>query len=92
MKISSDGIPTLRILEELMQYAIDDVRKVIPTACPANDIAEAKRTARDFFNTKFYESLCDLFNLPADLARKTILDAESTELPKEEDELSELPL
>jgi hypothetical protein len=90
MKIASD--PIIKLLAGMMLYAVDDVRKKVPSACPKNEREEAKRTARDFFNTKFYESCCDMLNIPADRARTKVLSEESTEEWKPNDELPELPI
>jgi hypothetical protein len=90
MKITTD--PTIRLLAGMMLYAVDDVRKKVPSACPKNEREEAKRTARDFFNTKFYEACCDMLNIPADRARTKVLSEESTQEWKPNDELPELPI
>jgi hypothetical protein len=90
MKIASD--PIIKLLAGMMLYAVDDVRKKVPSACPKNEREEAKRTARDFFNTKFYESCCDMLHIPADRARTKVLSEESTEEWKPNDELPELPI
>jgi hypothetical protein len=90
MKIASD--PIIKLLAGMMLYAVDDVRKKVPSACPKNEREEAKRTARDFFNTKFYEACCDMLNIPADRARTKVLSEESTEEWKPNDELPELPI
>ena len=86
------GDPVIKLLAGMMLYAVDDVRKKVPSACPKNEREEAKRTARDFFNTKFYEACCDMLNIPADRARTKVLSEESTEEWKQSDELPELPL
>jgi hypothetical protein len=90
MKTASD--PVIKLLAGMMLYAVDDVRKKIPSACPRNEREEAKRTARDFFNTKFYEACCDMLNIPADRARTKVLSEESTQEWKPNDELPELPI
>jgi hypothetical protein len=90
MKTASD--PVIKLLAGMMLYAVDDVRKKVPSACPKNEREEAKRTARDFFNTKFYEACCDMLNIPADRARTKVLSEESTEEWKPNDELPELPI
>jgi|LakMenEpi13Jul12_1017406.scaffolds.fasta_scaffold00496_4 hypothetical protein len=90
MKTASD--PVIKLLAGMMLYAVDDVRKKVPSACPRNEREEAKRTARDFFNTKFYEACCDMLNIPADRARTKVLSEESTEEWKPNDELPELPI
>jgi hypothetical protein len=90
MKITTD--PTIKLLAGMMLYAVDDVRKKVPSACPKNEREEAKRTARDFFNTKFYEACCDMLNIPADRARTKVLSEESTQEWKPNDELPELPI
>lgn len=90
MKSGAD--PIIKFIAGLMMYAVDDVRKKVPSACPKNEREEAKRTARDFFNTKFYESCCEMLNIPADRARGKVLAAESTEEWKPNDELPELPI
>ena len=63
MIASQEGDPTKRLLEEIFQLAVDDVRYQNPTACTKNELQETKRTAEDFFKTKFYHELCDLFKL-----------------------------
>lgn len=78
MIASQEGNPTMRLLEELFKLAIDDVRYKIPTACPKNEISEAKRTAEDFFSTKFYNELCDIFNIPSTKAASLILSQKDT--------------
>jgi hypothetical protein len=90
MKTAID--PVIKLLEGMMLYAVDDVRKKVPSACPKNEREEAKRTARDFFNTKFYEACCDMLNIPADRARDKVLSEESTLEWKPNDELPELPI
>ncbi len=90
MKITTD--PTIKLLAGMMLYAVDDVRNKVPSACPKNEREEAKRTARDFFNTKFYEACCDMLNIPADRARTKVLSEESTQEWKPNDELPELPI
>ena len=90
MKTTTD--PTIKLLAGMMLYAVDDVRKKVPSACPKNEREEAKRTARDFFNTKFYEACCDMLNIPADRARAKVLSEESTEEWKPDYELPELPI
>jgi hypothetical protein len=90
MKTASD--PVIKLLAGMMLYAVDDVRKKVPSACPKNEREEAKRTARDFFNTKFYEACCDMLNIPSDRARTKVLSEESTEEWKPNDELPELPI
>lgn len=86
------GDPVIKLLAGMMLYAVDDVRKKVPSACPKNEREEAKRTARDFFNTKFYEACCDMLNIPADRARTKVLSEESTQEWKPNDELPELPI
>ena len=86
------GDPVIKLLAGMMLYAVDDVRKKVPSACPKNEREEAKRTARDFINTKYSEPSCDMLNIPADRARTKVLSEESTEEWKPNDELSELPI
>jgi hypothetical protein len=90
MIASQEGNPTLRLLEELLKITIHDVRYQIPSACPKNERAEAKRTAEDFFKTKFYLELCDIFNLPANKVAKLVLSQKNQFVrdEEEEDELS----
>jgi len=83
MIASQDGNPTLRLLEELLKITIHDVRYQIPSACPKNERVEAKRTAEDFFKTKFYHELCDIFNLPAHRVAKLVL-SQKNQFVKEE--------
>lgn len=90
MKSTSD--PTIKFLVGMMLYAVDDVRKKVPSACPKNEREEAKRTARDFFNTKFYESACDMLNISHERIRTEVLSKESTEEWQPNDELPELPI
>jgi hypothetical protein len=92
MKISDQELPTIKFLVCMMLYAVDDVRKKVPSACPKNEREEAKRTAREFFNTKFYESACDMLNISSDRIRTEVLSKESTIEWKPNDELPELPL
>ena len=89
MIASQDGNPTLRLLEELLKITIHDVRYQIPSACPKNERVEAKRTAEDFFKTKFYHELCDIFNLPAHRVAKLVL-SQKNQFVKEEEKKDEL--
>lgn len=84
MIASQNGDPTKRLLEELLKLTIDDVRYQIPSACPRNERVEAKRTAEDFFKTKFYREVCDIFNLPAEKVAKLILSQKNSKVREEE--------
>jgi hypothetical protein len=84
MIASQDGNPTKRLLEELLKLTIADVRYQIPSACPRNERVEAKRTAEDFFKTKFYREVCDIFNLPAEKVAKLILSQKNSKVREEE--------
>lgn len=85
MIASQSGDPTERLLKEIFQLAVDDVRHVKPTACPKNERVKAKRTAEDFFNTKFFRELCDLFNLPPHRVAKLILSQKNSIVMEEKD-------
>ena len=84
MIASQDGNPTLRLLEEIFKTAVDDVRYQIPSACPKNERASAKRTAEDFFKTKFYNELCDIFDLPAGRVARLVLSQKNRYVKEEE--------
>jgi hypothetical protein len=89
MIASQSGDPTERLLQEIFQLAVDDVRYKNPTACTKNELQETKRTAEDFFKTKFYHELCDLFNLPSHRVAKLIISQKDTLVREEKkDELS----
>ncbi len=91
MIASQDGDPTKRLLEELLKITIHDVRYQIPSACPKNERVEAKRTAEDFFKTKFYREVCDIFNLPANKVAKLILSQKNQFVRDEREDSDELP-
>lgn len=86
MIASQDGNPTIRLIEELLKQTVHDVRYKIPSACPKNEREEAKRTAEEFFNTKFYRELCDAFNLPHKKIAKLVL-SQKNKFVKEKNEL-----
>ena len=90
MKINSSELPVLKMLVEMVIYAADDVKNKVPSACPKNERAEAKRTAREFFESKFFQSVCDILNVSADRIRSEVLSKESTIDRREKNELSEL--
>jgi len=91
MIASQEGDPTKRLLEEIFQLAVDDVRYVNPTACTKNELKETKRTAEDFFKTKFYHELCDLFNLPSHRVAKLILSQKNSKVREDKEKIDELP-
>lgn len=69
---TSETLPTRNLLCAILKLAANDVRSVTPSACPKNERAEAKRTAEEFFNTKFYREACDALNLPACKMRSAV--------------------
>lgn len=90
MIASQEGAPVIRLVEEMLKLAIHDVRYKLPSACPKNEREEAKRTAEDFFKTKFYSEICDIFNLPAVAVARVILSQKNKFFKEPKSELSKV--
>jgi hypothetical protein len=83
MRTQANDSPVVKMLSQMVIYAAEDIMKKIPSACPKNEREEAKRTAKEFLNTKFYESICDILNVSHERIRDEVLRLESTVHSKE---------
>lgn len=70
---SSESFIIRKFLCAIVKLAANDVRSQRPSACPKNERVEAKRTAEEFFDTRFYREVCDALNLPSCKMRTTVL-------------------
>ena len=69
----NETIQIRKVLCALIKLSANNVRTKIPSACPKNEREEAKRTAEDFFSTRFYEDICDVLNLSSGAIKKQVL-------------------